>query len=268
MRAPAASRPRAAAAARRAAAAPTRCAAAAPPPPLPSPPQQPQPGRREALVAFTAAAAVAAAPRAARAKQNASRTAGDFCPPAATDGFVLYTPAPRYTPSLRAGVITDPYSFEVPPAWNEGTILNIASGNFCFPRCEEPWTESVWESKADEAKAKLVVVELRRLAPGGGKILADLGAPANVAERVGPYVTGNYLDSADDIVAAGAGKLADGRDAYVFELAAPYAADGDRQLCALAVKGPLVYMWAVTASERGFARSEAKLRHVLASFAA
>ena len=71
------------------------------------------------------------------AAKTATRQAADFCPPSATDGYVVYTPTARATPSLRAGVISpDPnlYSFEVPAKWTEGTILNISSGNFCMPK--------------------------------------------------------------------------------------------------------------------------------------
>ena len=225
--------------------------------------------RRAALLALAATAAAAAIPApAADAKSGAStRTAGDFCPPASTEGFVRYTPDARATPSLRAGVIKpDPalYSFDLPPGWSEGTILNILSGNFCMPRCDEPWYETLWVSK-DEGSAQLIVAPVFRLVSKANATLADLGAPDQVIERIGPFITGNYLDSTDDVVTSGTEQFADGRTYYTYELLAPYAKTGARLLAAVAVKGDLVYMWVLGASQTQWGKSEGKLRHMLKS---
>lgn len=88
----------------------------------------PEEGRRAVLLAAVAsatAAALGAGP--AQAGKPATRQAGDFCKPG-SDGYVVYTPDDRATPSIRAGVIRpnpDFYSFEVPPAWTESTILCV-----------------------------------------------------------------------------------------------------------------------------------------------
>jgi hypothetical protein len=90
--------------------------------------------------------------------------------------------------AIRAGVIDAtkaPYRFALPPTWHEGKVANIQSGNFCQvrdtlslglltvswcvlhdlihqnvlqtaalsgplqPRCDEPWTEVVFEASAE-----------------------------------------------------------------------------------------------------------------------
>ena len=99
--------------------------------------QQTHQTRRAALLALgvggAALLATTSAPQSALAK-TATRQAGDFCPPSSTDGFVLYKPDGRATPSIRAGVIQPEfYSFELPPTWTEGTILNILSGTLRCP---------------------------------------------------------------------------------------------------------------------------------------
>lgn len=154
-------------------------------------------GRRSILMgAVACAAAPALLSTNAEAKTGSSRAAGDFCPPAATDGYVLYTPAKDATPSLRAGVIQpspDLYSFELPPSWNEGTILNILSGNFCMPRCDEPWYETLWES-SDQGSATLIVSPLYRLISKSSATLKDLGTPEQVSYFFFETMTLNIFD--------------------------------------------------------------------------
>jgi hypothetical protein len=81
--------------------------------------------RRSLLLAIAASVATVSASQqlSAEAKTAATRAAGDFCPPASTPGYVIYTPKPDATPALRAGVIQPApslYSFELPPTWREG----------------------------------------------------------------------------------------------------------------------------------------------------
>ena len=207
------------------------------------PPQQPgevevsrDSSRRAAVLALVATTAGSIGGGCAEAKGPATRSAGGFCPPAATSGFVVYTPDSRATPSIRAGVIKPEfYSFELPPSWVEGTILNILSGNFCMPRCDEPWYEVLWESK-DEGRAKLVVSPLYRLISKSAATLQDLGPPEQVVERIGPFITGNYLDSTDDVVAMDTERFADGRTYYTYELITPYAKDAPHSYAAFGIK--------------------------------
>lgn len=233
-------------------------------------------GRREMLLSMTVATSAIldvtfGSPNPADARTAASRQAGDFCPSAATDGFVVYSPDTRSTPAIRAGVIqANPsfYSFDLPPTWKEGTILNILSGNFCMPRCDEPWYEALWESE-EEGTATVVVSPLYRLVSKSSATLSDLGPPEQVIERVGPFVTGNYLDSVeDDVRSTAVTKHEDGRTYYEYEVVAPYAKNGTRQLAAFTVKGDLAYLWVLAANDRQWSKSEKTLRHMLKSFVA
>lgn len=63
----------------------------------------------------------------------------------------------KKTPALRAGTVdpSSPYRFALPPKFREGKVANILSGNYCQPRCDEPWTEVIFESAAD---GKIVVI--------------------------------------------------------------------------------------------------------------
>lgn len=36
--------------------------------------------------------------------------------------------------------------FDMPPTWHEARVANTQSGNYCQPRCAEPWTEVVFEN--------------------------------------------------------------------------------------------------------------------------
>eukprot|EP00890_Picochlorum_soloecismus_P006511 jgi/Picsp_1/6861/NSC_04198-R1_psbp domain-containing protein chloroplastic-like len=214
---------------------------------------------------------VAGVQRDAEAKNASTRTAGDFCKPSPNkEGYVIYTPDSRATPSIRAGVIqADPsyYSFELPAGWQEGTILNILSGNFCMPRCDEPWIETLWESKED-GFCQLVVSPLYRLVSKANASLQDLGSPEQVIESVGAFVTGNYLDSVEDVTSMGVEKLSDGRECYLYELYAPYAKTGSHFGAAVTVKGDLVYLFVVGGSDRQWANSEHQLKYILKSFKA
>lgn len=61
------------------------------------------------------------------------------------DDYKLFKPDKKKTPALRAGTVDreKPYSFLVPTNWSEQRVPNIQSGNYCQPRCAEPWTEGV-----------------------------------------------------------------------------------------------------------------------------
>lgn len=144
---------------------------------------------------------------------------------------------------------------------------NILSGNFCMPRCDEPFYEVVFESP-EEGKAKLVVSPLYRLISKSNATLKDLGPPEQVVESIGAFITGNYLDSVEDVVAASTQQLSDGRTYYMYELLAPYAKDGAHLLAALGIKGDLAYLWVVSASEKQWAKSEGTLRHMVTAFKA
>lgn len=75
---------------------------------------------------------------------------------------------PCFSPpqALRAGTVdpSKPYRFAIPPAWSEQRVNNTASGNYCQPRCDEPWTEVVFANDA-EGRLELIVAPLKKLTP-------------------------------------------------------------------------------------------------------
>ncbi|KAL6782125.1 hypothetical protein ACKKBF_B10760 [Auxenochlorella protothecoides x Auxenochlorella symbiontica] len=207
---------------------------------------------------------------ASAARSPPSQPVRAYLPPASTPGFVQYTPDEKKTPAIRAGVIKpDPsfYTFVLPENWSEGLILNILSGNFCMPRCDEPWYEALFQNQA-EGKAQLIVAPLFRLISKAGAQLSDIGPPERAIEKVGNYVTGSSLEAEDDVISATSKTLSDGRTYYIYELNALQAKDGPHILASLTIKGDQAYLFVVSASEKQWARSQSKLQTIRDSFRA
>ncbi len=168
------------------------------------------------------------------------------------------------TPSLRAGTIKTPYTFALPASWREGTVANIQSGNYCQPRCDEPWTEVVF-SGADGG-ARVMVSPLKRLTNDVRAGIDKVGAPAGVAQALGAYVTNNMPPEAEEVVAATGAEVGRARDAYYLEFNTPYALNPPRSLAVATAKDGLAYLFVVQATEKQWAKSEATLRRVAQSF--
>lgn len=108
---------------------------------------------------------------------------GSYLPAADDVGsdFVRFVPDKTKTPAIRAGTVDkkQPYSFALPSTWTERKVANIASGNYCQPRCAEPWTEVIFADDA-EGKASVRTARQRREAPA-------MPCPAHPVDfRVGP----------------------------------------------------------------------------------
>lgn len=114
--------------------------------------------RRELLAALGTASLGRSDPAAA------STDVGSYLPSAGFDNFVKFVPDKTKTPALRAGTVDreDPYSFAIPPSWSERKVANIQSGNYCQPRCAEPWTEVIFADDT-EGKVSVLVSPLVRL---------------------------------------------------------------------------------------------------------
>lgn len=54
-------------------------------------------------------------------------------------------PAVRHPPPCHPCAASAPPSSQ-PESWAEAQLLNILTGNFCMPRCEEPWYEAKFEN--------------------------------------------------------------------------------------------------------------------------
>jgi hypothetical protein len=233
--------------------------------------QQQQPSRRQLLAASLSAAAMlsstAPAPSAAAGKLEGTQV-GSYLPSAGIDDFVLFVPDGKKTPAIRAGTVSPdaPYRFALPPTWREAKVANIASGNYCQPRCAEPWTEVIFENEA-EGRAAVIVAPLVRLTPRKGVAIEDVGDPAGLLTSLGPFITGTYLDE-EDVVSAKAGKRDDGLVYYSYEINAPYGTVGPHTVSAATVKGDLALMIVVSGNEKQWARNEAALRKVAESFRA
>ncbi|MEW5297016.1 MAG: hypothetical protein WDW36_000253 [Sanguina aurantia] len=182
-------------------------------------------------------------------------------------GFVQYIPGPSKTPSLRAGTVdaANPYQFALPSSFTELKISNTQSGNYCQPRCDEPWTEVAFADPS-VGKLELIVSPLEKFTPKKKVRIQDLGNPKFLIGRIGNFITGSYLDE-DDIVSA-TEEVKDGLTYYYYEINAGYAKVGTRSISAVAVKGGLVYLLVASASEKQWKQYEGNLKTAVATFRA
>ncbi|KAL4420172.1 hypothetical protein ABPG77_008308 [Micractinium sp. CCAP 211/92] len=213
----------------------------------------------------------AAAPQLAQAAAQAPVPVGTYLPPAeGLPGFCLYRPDEKKTPAIRAGVIkADPdfYQFALPETWAEAQLLNILTGNFCMPRCEEPWYEAKFENPK-EGSAQLIVTELQKLGAKPTSKLQDLGTPEQVVNRIGNFITGTSVPDEEEVLSAGTKQLGDGRDYYLYEVYTPFSKTGGHNLAAFTTKGGLAYLFVLTAGDKQWGANEGKLRTMLESFRA
>lgn len=245
-----------------------------------------QPSRRAALAGALSVVATATLPFASRpppafARAGANdKAVGSYLPPAPSsmnvpEGYVLYAPGARDTPSTRAGVIKPPlYSWALHPSMIRQPIVNALTGDFCFPNCVEPWYEAVF-SDPSIGKVFLCCVILKKLLPssrddGGGATVNTLGAPPDVARALGPLFTGQGYEDEDLLVANERTADGDGEKFYDLELLASLAdKTGPHRLASVTVKGPIVYLMVGCANEKQWkGGGEAALRAMVQSFRA
>lgn len=87
-----------------------------------------------------------------------------------------------------------PYEFILPPSWKQTRVANILSGNYCQPKCAEPWIEVKFED-GKQGKVQVVASPLIRLTNKPDATIEDIGSPEKVIASLGPFVTGNTLES-------------------------------------------------------------------------
>ncbi|XP_015699232.1 psbP domain-containing protein 6, chloroplastic isoform X2 [Oryza brachyantha] len=153
--------------------------------------------RRELLLGAGAAlgAAFLKAPLPAEAREV---EVGAVLPPAASNpGFVFFRATSKDTPALRAGNV-QPYEFILPPTWKQTRVANILSGNYCQPKCAEPWVEVKFEDDK-QGKVQVVASPLIRLTNKPNATIEDIGSPERLITSLGPFVTGNTFDS-DELI--------------------------------------------------------------------
>lgn len=86
-----------------------------------------------------------------------------------------------------------PYKFVLPPTWKQLRVANILSGNYCQPKCAEPWVEVKFEDE-NQGKVQVVASPLIRLTNKPNATIEDIGSPEKVIASLGPFVTGSTYD--------------------------------------------------------------------------
>ncbi|OMO90100.1 Mog1/PsbP, alpha/beta/alpha sandwich [Corchorus olitorius] len=132
---------------------------------------------------------------------------GSYLPPSPSDpSFVVFKASPKDTPALRAGNV-QPYQFLIPPSWKQSRVANILSGNYCQPKCAEPWVEVKFEDEK-QGKVQVVASPLIRLTNKPNASIEEIGSPEKVIASLGPFVTGNSYDP-DELLETSIEKIGD-----------------------------------------------------------
>ncbi|WOH06336.1 hypothetical protein DCAR_0625761 [Daucus carota subsp. sativus] len=188
---------------------------------------------------------------------------GSFLPPAPSDpSFVLFKATTKDTPALRAGNV-EPYQFVIPPTWKQDRIANILSGNYCQPKCAEPWIEVKFENDK-QGKIQVVASPLIRLTNKPNATIEDIGSPEKLIASLGAFVTGNTYDS-DELIETSIEKIGD-QTYYKYVLETPFALTGSHNLAKATAKGNTVILFVVSATDKQWPSSQKTLKTILDSF--
>ncbi|WOL18685.1 psbP domain-containing protein 6, chloroplastic [Canna indica] len=188
---------------------------------------------------------------------------GAYLPPSPTDpAFVLFKATSKDTPALRAGNV-QPYEFMIPPTWKQTRVANILSGNYCQPKCAEPWVEVKFEDEK-QGKVQIVASPLIRLTNKPNATIEEIGDPEKVIASLGPFVTGNTFDS-DELLEASIEKQGD-QTYYKYELETPFALTGSHNLAKATAKGNTVILFVASANDKQWQLSQKTLKAMLDSF--
>mmetsp|Transcript_8010 Transcript_8010/g.11352 ORF Transcript_8010/g.11352 Transcript_8010/m.11352 type:complete len:305 (-) Transcript_8010:159-1073(-) len=122
---------------------------------------------------------------------------GKYLPASPVPGRFRFTPGVDSTPSIRGRVLKPlSYTLDLPGDWKAITVGVIQTGDFCQPKCDEPWTEVKFEGE-NAGKVKIMMVPSFRLTNIEKPSLEELGSAEEVIQKVGPFVTGDYYDGED-----------------------------------------------------------------------
>lgn len=190
---------------------------------------------------------------------------GAFLPPAVGEsGFVQFVASPKDTPALRAGNV-QPYKFILPPTWKQARVANILSGNYCQPKCAEPWVEVKFESSKD-GTVQVVASPMVRLTNKPNATIEEIGSPEKIISALGQFVTGNSYDP-EELLETTVDKK-DDTTYYRYQLETPFALTGSHNLATATAKGNVVLLFVVSANDKQWASSQELLKKVLKSFSA
>uniref|UniRef100_A0A0F7CYM2 Photosystem II reaction center PsbP family protein n=1 Tax=Monsonia emarginata TaxID=28966 RepID=A0A0F7CYM2_9ROSI len=188
---------------------------------------------------------------------------GSVLPPAPSDpSFVIFKASSKDTPALRAGNV-QPYQFILPPTWKQARVANILSGNYCQPKCAEPWVEVKFEDEK-QGKVQVVASPLIRLTNKPNALIEDIGNPEKLIASLGPFVTGNTYDP-DELVETSVEKIGD-QTYYKYVLETPFALTGTHNLAKATAKGNSVVLFVVSANDKQWQSSQKTLKTMLDSF--
>ncbi|XP_076958197.1 psbP domain-containing protein 6, chloroplastic [Bidens hawaiensis] len=237
-----------------------------------SKPKQPQPfvqlsSRRQflkrstVLLPLTTTLAPLQLPSTSHAKEV---EVGSYLPQSTFDpSFVLFQASSKDTPALRAGNV-QPYQFVLPPTWKQLRIANILSGNYCQPKCAEPWIEVKFEDEK-QGKVQVVASPLIRLTNKPNATLEDIGSPEKVIGSLGPFVTGNTLDLDEELVETSVEKIGD-QTYYRYVLETPFALTGSHNIAKATAKGNTVILFVASANDKQWPTSQKTLKAIVDSF--
>ncbi|KAH9314011.1 hypothetical protein KI387_022638, partial [Taxus chinensis] len=158
---------------------------------------------------------------------------GSYLPPApSNEGFVQFKATNKDTPALRAGNV-ELYQFILPSTWKQVRVANILSGNYCQPKCAEPWVEAKFEDP-NQGTVQVVAAPLIRLTNKLNAQIEEIGNPEKLIASLGPFVTGNSFDP-DELVESNVERHND-QTYYSYTLETPYALTGTHNLAKATAK--------------------------------
>uniref|UniRef100_A0A0F7GYC1 Photosystem II reaction center PsbP family protein n=1 Tax=Goodyera fumata TaxID=1390594 RepID=A0A0F7GYC1_9ASPA len=188
---------------------------------------------------------------------------GSYLPLFPSDpSFVLFRASPTDTPALRAGNV-QPYEFIIPLSWKQARIANILSGNYCQPKCAEPWVEVKFEDEM-QGKVQVVASPLIRLTNKPNATIEDIGSPEKVIASLGQFVTGSTFDS-DELLETSIEKHGN-QTYYSYVLQTPYALTGSHNLAKVTAKGNTVVLFVASANDKQWPTSQQTLKAMVDSF--
>ncbi|KAK1278166.1 hypothetical protein QJS04_geneDACA003622 [Acorus gramineus] len=188
---------------------------------------------------------------------------GSYLPQLPSDpSFVVFKATPKDTPALRAGNV-QPYEFIIPPTWKQTRVANILSGNYCQPKCAEPWVEVKFEDDK-QGKIQVVASPLIRLTNKPNATIEDIGTPESLIASLGPFVTGNTFDP-DELVETSIEKQGN-QTYYTYTLETPFASTGSHNLAKATAKGNTVVLFVVSANDKQWPMAQKTLKAMLESF--
>ncbi|XP_039126820.1 psbP domain-containing protein 6, chloroplastic-like [Dioscorea cayenensis subsp. rotundata] len=188
---------------------------------------------------------------------------GSYLPPFPSDpSFVIFKASPKDTPALRAGNV-EPYEFILPSTWKQARVANILSGNYCQPKCAEPWVEVKFEDE-NQGKIQVVASPLIRLTNKPNATIEDIGSPEKLIASLGPFVTGNTFDQ-DELLETSIEKKGD-QTYYTYVLETPFALTGSHNLAKATAKGSTVVLFVASANDKQWPSSQKTLKAMLDSF--